>query len=999
MAAVANPQLNGVLPSDEQGHESIVKQLLQLRDQVFAGTHPRIKLPPEVIAHHAHLQTSPPQAHLPTTNGVHATPEPPNNRSKPNSITQGMHNMSEQANGGGSISTLATGPQVPNGNLGPGAKPPLSSDLDPIFLQKSEVTLKAERQLERQRVERSLKQQYDRRKQTASLDKDFFTSELPALFDPSETLQTTLQLVPHISALKAVPDRSSTGSDALHTNSYYSSQDSWFSQDSHRNARTNERNREVQGNNSLQEDAMRNARPLGMVGQSHLGERDFVPRFLLSFHSLYSSECYLPSVGLYTLLADHFRCQNNNSPYPHFARISYFLSSLHSAYSSSHPRAQEADELEEGEREESEEYEPPAPDELGAVASGNDLMDVDPKIPANSRPQYLNRISPPMPAASVVRNHIETPVAPQPERVSPLAVNKLPHVGDMQGTQQALLPSPRLGQAGPSHQNQNGNGRRNTPKGEGQISDSTHGKKRSPRNKGQANNKKSKNEKRNKRKRDTEADDQPMSRRASGKRVARSPDFSEPEIKDEPVSPDLRALEEIPPAHRIQDYADEDLEEVAARTSRPVYVREYVPSQGGYRFEYERAGSPGLVQGPSGVTYRRVNRDDRDLRRVASLQYARRPLSPQQEIVYTEPARRASSQAYIEQPRYRDDSPRIIGQTQYLEQVVSPAPIRFVDEEGFVVPQPSRRNRSPSALAPPPTPARYVVDQYGNKYYAAPPEPSFEPRRASVAPTSTRRIEPDLYERATTRAPVRIDGRFDDEPDVVRTSPRMAPPPPARRYVLDEDGREIEMERIPNRDVETVDSPRRYREQIPAQQAPRERERALSLRPREDDRLYAERPRDRTEMAPPSAVPRRQQSVVYEDLPLGYRTARPVSHAPRAYSVRPDAGYIPAQAPGPAMRASVQPTVRQQDREYIVQEAPAQQAPHEYRAVSVVRERGGIPSGEWTMMPPPSRYENARGEPEGGLQRVQSVRREYVDDAEMEEAYGGFQGRRVEYRY
>lgn len=77
-------------------------------------------------------------------------------------------------------------------------------------------------------------------------------------------------------------------------------------------------------------------------------------------------------------------------------------------------------------------------------------------------------------------------------------------------------------------------------------------------------------------------------------------------------------------------------------------------------------------------------------------------------------------------------------------------------------------------MAPPPR--RIVVDQYGNKYYAAPVD-----ARESVAPPS-RRVEVDpYYERAVTREPtMRAPARaelYDDD------ALQRMPPPPPRRYV------------------------------------------------------------------------------------------------------------------------------------------------------------------------------------------------------------------------
>jgi hypothetical protein len=152
------------------------------------------------------------------------------------------------------------------------------------------------------------------------------------------------------------------------------------------------------------------------------------------------------------------------------------------------------------------------------------------------------------------------------------------------------------------------------------------------------------------------------------------------------------------------------------------------------------------------------------LRRVASLHYARRPYSPDPYSAPEPRQIRAASHTVIERPEplYREGSSRPSAAPRYLRER-SRSPIHEY------VP----RAQSPAIMAPPPR--RIVVDQYGQKYYAAPVDV-----RESVAPPSRREADP-YYERAatrepTTRAPARVE--LYEEDDQVRM-----PPPPARRYV------------------------------------------------------------------------------------------------------------------------------------------------------------------------------------------------------------------------
>ncbi|KAF2837181.1 hypothetical protein M501DRAFT_938107 [Patellaria atrata CBS 101060] len=398
------------------------------------------------------------------------------------------------------------------------------------------------------------------------------------------------------------------------------------------------------------------------------------------------------------------------------------------------------------------------------------------------------------------------------------------------------------------------------------------------------------------------------SRKASGKRVARSPEvatepIAEPEIKEEPVSP--APFTSVPEAtqarRRAQPQTVDDVEIISPREiRRPVYYREYdepPPPPPGYRYAYESQPSPTVVREPSRTAYHRVEREDPDLRRVASLQYARRPYSPVAYAPPDPPPQRSASYALIDRPT--NQAPI------YREASVRPLPARPVRHERSLSPGDHyvRRVQSPLAMAPPPPPPppppprQVIVDEYGNRYYAAPAPPEI---RASVAP-STRRPEIDPYlERAQTREQMlrpayRVLDQQEDEQPVYR----MHPPPP-RRYIEEPA-------------VEIVDtSPRRHRE--------------YSMRP--------------VEAAPPVE---RRPMVQYEEMPP------PREYVQRAYSVRPEvvrrepgAGYV-------VRHESVQP-----GREYVRR---PEMPPSGYREVSVARaEYVPVPESRYSYAPqPPAR--------------------------------------------
>ncbi|KAF2109865.1 hypothetical protein BDV96DRAFT_502059 [Lophiotrema nucula] len=355
-------------------------------------------------------------------------------------------------------------------------------------------------------------------------------------------------------------------------------------------------------------------------------------------------------------------------------------------------------------------------------------------------------------------------------------------------------------------------------------------------------------------------------RQQANKRVVRSP---VPYIKEEPQSPPPFASypDTQPSKRRALQPLSSDVDTVPAREGRqqPLYHRDQEHAPRAYR-QYDEPLSPTVVRVPQ-------RRDDQDLRRVASHQYARRQLSPAAEIYSPSEVRhiRAASHAFVDrptQPVYREASAR-----------PSAAP-RYVQERSPVH-EYLPHAQSPVSMAPPPR--RIVVDQYGNKYYAAPVD-----ARESMAPPG-RRIETDpFYERAVTREPtMRAPARQElyEEEDVQR----MMPPPP-RRFVETSDAEPLEIRayRQPShRPVEVEYAPRELLERRPVYDElalPREYipSRAYSVRPeavRRDGSEYVPAP-VRYESVQPgqlrAAAPRyREVSVIqepYDDRRYAYAT-------------------------------------------------------------------------------------------------------------------------------
>ncbi|KAF2136782.1 uncharacterized protein K452DRAFT_292112 [Aplosporella prunicola CBS 121167] len=764
---------DGLCDPNTRRYAEFYAQLLRIRDDVYAGKHPRLKVPdgvPEKVAAQF-VQSRPSPTSRPATNGTSSSTVPP---AHPSYTSQGSSPY---------ISTPIHSYPRPSSSQRPPSLKPSSSGIDPVLLTKSDDLVRAEIQLKRQRIERVLKDQVDQ-KRNQSRDGDF-GGHTDARLDVSDIFAKALALVPPVSGLRPEANRNSPASDSFDENSYYSSQaNSWTSDE-----------REGSTNGAMASAAE--------TAQGKLGD-----------------DARTGNAG----------GVNGASP----------AGAQERAMSQTDNVNDDTDMLEDGEESD---YEPPAADAFTIVPPTNNNT---PHNDTVSGPGGLSRSfnssngSLPSPTVPIIMNHIRTPVAPQPARVSPLTFAKVSGLDTSHG------PGGQDVAASAPSSPRNGRGRgsgRQSPVGSARQ---------------QINSRKRRREVK-------EVERAEKQRRVSNREKHRAAESPEPQIKEEPVSPPpLAGFTETPQSRRRARPLPDDVEIISPREARPrpVYYMEYEQPPAP-RYEYEE---PTIIRVPSRASYRRVERDDHDLRRVASLQYARRPYSPQP--VPYEPGRAASH--YIEGPApiYREGSVRP-GATRYIRSERSISPTYATD--------PYQRTRSPAIMAPPPAPRRIVVDQHGNRFYA---EPAPMSMRTSVAPSTRRRVEDPMYERAPTREPTmrpvaRAMEPYEDE--------GMAPPP--RRY-------------IEQPEVEVVD-PRVYRQ-----------------------REYSMRPVEREEIVPAQEPIERRPVARYEDMP-----PPPRDYITRSYSVRPEAVRREIPAEYVSRHGSVAP-----GREYVRREA----LPEGYRAVSVV---------------------------------------------------------------
>jgi hypothetical protein len=204
--AVAPAATNGATLTAEELREILeYERIVQFRDAVMAGAHPRVKIPPHLLA----KQNNPPQ--------IASSPNHSTTRANlPAHSTAGSHFE-------GSTPLYNKPPN--NQRSGGGAHIPMSSksEINPILLEKSDDLIKAEIQLQRQRIERALREQIEQQRIAAKALLQ--TSESLPNFDLSEVLSKALAIV-HPSTTAEAPSvgAHSSASDSFDENTFYSSQ-------------------------------------------------------------------------------------------------------------------------------------------------------------------------------------------------------------------------------------------------------------------------------------------------------------------------------------------------------------------------------------------------------------------------------------------------------------------------------------------------------------------------------------------------------------------------------------------------------------------------------------------------------------------------------------------------------------------------------------------------------------------------------------------------------
>lgn len=704
----AGPMAVSALTPDDEVRE--YEKILTINEQVFSGTHPRLNVPQHLVRKSGrNVQNVPLRTHLPKSSPTTVLENAP-----VAAPTRQPYNNLQSASARNALPAAPQPARVPS-------KP--TSEIDPIFLTKSDDLIRAELQLQRQRLERALRDQVESRKQE--------TKQRPAVqdtkpdFDVSDVFKQALEAVKPVSLSDAseasVPGGAASDFD---DNSIYSSR---------------------APDSPPQTGRQQKSSPVAIVATTPPATRVPVTHYADELQRLEAlnrpgSDQEMPDAYL---VADqrHSHSQKQARYHKAEAPVSRFRDS-HQFETVDEP-----------------EYSPPAP-----AAPPPDhreyLRGLESGAGRTSRPdaRYADRTrdirKPPSPTnVKVVRNHITSPAAPRPSRVSPLAIAKVPSVQQIRDER--------------------------SEHGSDQVYsdlDSARGSPNAPAFQVMS----------RKRRRLREGDE--GLRQASHR--AQNAEPVDAFIKEEPVSPppfadDATVVRSRNPAERPIYIDIASPQYTSAYESRGPPVREPVYEIDPYHEPLPEAGPQRTI---SRLSTRRPIREEGDLRRVASSQFARQSDYAREYIeANPRPVRAASyvvERPVQERPRYYEEAPPY-AQHRYIAADDMPPPTY---RETYYEEAPPAR-----IMAPPLR--RIVVDEHGTQYYELPQAPRLQPMAPPPPPPPrpVSRMSKDVYDErvhhraGSVRAPSVVQDPYGERHYVQE----MPPPQPVYRRVTSEYARPV----------------------------------------------------------------------------------------------------------------------------------------------------------------------------------------------------------------
>lgn len=383
---------NGIKPAEPSAiYDAAYEKILRLRDDVFADKHPKIKLPKPI-----------PAVSQPSSQSLAAP-----------TVARAGSNIAPKAptqNGVSYISNSQASVASPREH-----GPPPTSSIDPISLTKPDVLVRAEIQQQRQRLERSLDEQLIHKRAVAR--QNVWEEYALPDFSVDEVLRRAHATVKPVRwSDRNTANRPGSSSDSFDENTFYSSQMNTTSEETDASA-----HRTAQADARAQDEG---TQPMDIDSSNEADEQ-------ANSRPQNSAEPVLTKV--------------HESPEEQIARLEAELRLLKSAEKATQrhvtPPASRAEEADEPPYSPPDVRAPPSPAPRVNNVSIADTSRDRPQEPATRRSsralesqsrEYARRDNNiQFPEASdmrIVRNHITSPLAPQPARVSPLAVAKGPTV-------------------------------------------------------------------------------------------------------------------------------------------------------------------------------------------------------------------------------------------------------------------------------------------------------------------------------------------------------------------------------------------------------------------------------------------------------------------------------------------------------------------------------------------------------------------------------------------
>ncbi|KFZ07777.1 hypothetical protein V502_09765 [Pseudogymnoascus sp. VKM F-4520 (FW-2644)] len=853
------------LTRDELHEIQEYEKIIRFRDAVYSGSHPRIQIPPHLAGKSMVKPLSPSTVLTPSNQPPTAFP----------STALAAKTYTGRENAG-------DGEKLLDGRRLTAGRPPVAlgktnkSEINPILLEKSADLIKAEIQLHRQRLERSLRDQVDQRR--TSMKAASQTSESLPDFDLSDVLSKAFTIVHPSTASEAGQSQGgrTSASDSFDDNTFYSSQHD-----------TPEHGTSPQGRRESGEVYPRAVPPLNAPDSGpsvvrYQGEsQNFIPK------DAPLSNAVVP--GLQELARNQTSAPLNTLQDPHptstvgAVGVNQSNELLKTAISNN-PATDIARQIAEKQdfaltsRSNVSTPQETAPsrieaDERNRISQGG--PDAIPSQVASATPQK-RRLS--LEEPETVRNFNLSPVAPQPARVSPLATARAPVISQeaftLQENNTAIL-SP-VHEAGPS---------------------STTGG--TPKTAKQADSRKGKGKR----------DDLKSATGNIPASAIATP--ASPYIKPEPKSPSPFQSAPLPRPHKrqrqtLQQAAGLDYDEPREDTMvmQPIAPRTRDVRQRPVQRGDDRLGEVMEIDQPQ---RQRIARDEAPGRRIVSQEIYRDPPSPAMYAVpypqYEQRPVRASSRmvsdTYFQEPH-----------GYYREPATAPGAVIEIDSN-------HDRSLSPILMAPPPrlAPSRIVVDEYGRQYYTAAPNPP----RQSVAPQPRVIDDNYYYDRPPPRAIRRpVQHAYEDDGVIYRrASPQYVP---QRRVItLPENLAEPQYRQREYSTRPTATRPPAEDYAAPVEREPIEiRQREYSTRPAPtrqpiDDYVRVAEGAQRRQLTHFEEPPHEYQPRVASVRPEAFRHEVRGEYLPRAQSIRPEPVHR-------SYAASVRPEGRREVPSQIIRE-------------------------------------------------------------------------------